>query len=306
MNPYHSGALAVQARAGVSQRAAYVGSVAFSTSLFPMFGQFLAMQPMLVIGAEDADGQAWCSLITGRPGFMKADSPDVIQIQADVLPDDPLAIALGSGSTMVGTTAIDPRLRRRIRVNGTATPSTHGLTVHTERVFGNCPKYLQRRELLEVPDESGTAPAEAPAPDVRRSTRLTGVQQSFIRAADTFFMTTVAPGDVEASHRGGNPGFVEVVSPTSLRWCDYPGNTMFLSLGNIEIDGRAGLLFVDWSTGTTIQLTGRARTTFSDDGTRSVGFDIAQIVEVVAASRLRWSEPMFSPSNPPVSCSPGR
>ncbi|CAL9355180.1 hypothetical protein SUDANB43_00549 [Streptomyces sp. enrichment culture] len=306
MNPYHSGALAVQARAEVSQRAAYVGSVAFSTSLFPMFGQFLAMQPMLVIGAEDAEGRAWCSLLTGPPGFMKADGPDVIQIQADALPSDPLAIVLGSGSTMVGTTAIDPRVRRRIRVNGTATPSAHGLTIHTERVFGNCPKYLQRRELLEVPDSSGTAPTAARTPDVRRSTHLTSVQQSFIHAADTFFMATVAPGDVEASHRGGNPGFVDVVSPTSLSWCDYPGNTMFLSLGNIEIDGRAGLLFVDWSTGTTIQLTGRARTAFSDDGTRSVGFDIAEIVEVVAASPLRWSEPMYSPSNPPVTCSPGR
>ena len=39
---------------------------------------------------------------------------------------------------------------------------------------------------------------------------------------------------------------------------DYPGNRMFQTLGNLTVDPRAGLLFLDWETGTALQLTGRA------------------------------------------------
>lgn len=34
---------------------------------------------------------------------------------------------------------------------------------------------------------------------------------------------------------------------------------MFQTLGNLAVNPRAGLLFVDWETGSTLQLTGRAQ-----------------------------------------------
>jgi len=51
---------------------------------------------------------------------------------------------------------------------------------------------------------------------------------------------------------------VQVIDERRLRIPDYAGNNMFQTLGNIVADARVGLLFVDFDTGTTLQLTGRA------------------------------------------------
>jgi hypothetical protein len=100
------------------------------------------------------------------------------------------------------------------------------------------------------------------------------------------------------SHKGGNPGFLRAPSARELTWRDYPGNAMFLTLGNIALDPRAGLLFVDWSTGTVLQLTGEAHTEFGEDGERRVRFTVREVVETPAAVPLRWSAPEYSPANP--------
>jgi hypothetical protein len=51
---------------------------------------------------------------------------------------------------------------------------------------------------------------------------------------------------------------VKVLGPGSLAFPDYPGNNMFNTLGNLERYPRAGLLFLDFETGSTLQLVGRA------------------------------------------------
>ena len=81
---------------------------------------------------------------------------------------------------------------------------------------------------------------------------------ALIRSADTFFLGTTHPerGN-DASHRGGPAGFVHVDHNT-VEWPDYPGNNMFNSFGNLEIDPTAALLFIDFDSGRTLQLSGRA------------------------------------------------
>lgn len=76
------------------------------------------------------------------------------------------------------------------------------------------------------------------------------------------------------------------------------GGVTFLSLGNLLADPRAGLLFLDWTRGTALQLTGEARTEFGADGERRVRFTLAEAVESAAALPLRWSAPEYSPANP--------
>ncbi|TQK44621.1 hypothetical protein FBY35_6137 [Streptomyces sp. SLBN-118] len=288
MDPYHHGSLAVQDRVGVREQAAHVGR-SIGRGIKPVAAAFLGLQPMLVLGAADGDGRMWASLLTGEPGFVRAAGPHSVSVAGQVRAGDPLRSVLGAGGTPVGTIALDPRTRRRMRMGGTARPSARGLAIETERVFANCPKYLQKRELYASgPAGGGTA---------EHGSRLTAGQQEFIRSADTFFIATGTPEGVDASHRGGSPGFVQVTSPTGLGWPDYPGNAMFLTLGNLETDPRAGLLFLDWSTGATLQLTGTAHTEYSGTG-RSVRFTVDQAVETRAASELRWSEPEYSPANP--------
>ncbi|MFF9501937.1 pyridoxamine 5'-phosphate oxidase family protein [Streptomyces sp. NPDC014656] len=287
---YHHGSLAVQERLGVQRAAAHIAP-SVNPGIRPVAAAFLELQPMLVLGAAAPDGRVWASLLTGEPGFARATGPHTVSIAGGLAPHDPLAEAL-TGETPVGTIALDPRTRRRMRLNGTARPGARGLLIEAGQVFANCPKYLQKRELY------GSGPAGSGTPsEVRRGTALTGPQLAAVRAADTFFVATTGPDGADASHRGGNPGFVRAEGPRGLLWRDYPGNAMFLTLGNLEADGRAGLLFLDWETGTTLQLSGRAKTVYHLEE-RYVRFRVDSVVETQAASPLRWSAPEYSPANP--------
>ncbi|MGV9454807.1 pyridoxamine 5'-phosphate oxidase family protein [Streptomyces sp. NPDC003635] len=293
MGVYHEGSLAVQDRLGVRDLAAHVGR-SIGEGIKPVAAAFLELQPLLVIGAADpATGGVWAAPLAGEPGFVRATGPRQISVASggDPAPASPLAAATAAEGTPVGTIALDPRTRRRMRLNGRLRPTVRGFAIEADRVFANCPKYLQRREAYEfLPDR---VPGEA-----RSGAELTPEQERFIAAADTFFLASVHEGGADASHRGGNPAFVRVDSPRELSWRDYPGNSMFLSLGNLAADPRAGLLFLDWTSGTALQLTGEARTEFAGDGERRVRFMAFEVVETRAAVPLRWSAPEYSPANP--------
>ncbi|MEU7582467.1 pyridoxamine 5'-phosphate oxidase family protein [Streptomyces sp. NPDC041068] len=288
--PYHQGSRSVQDKLGVRDLADHVGR-SMAQGLRPVAAAFLEIQPMLVLGAADATGAVHASLLTGDPGFVRATGPRQISVAGASPATDPLAAALAREGTPVGTLALDPRTRRRMRLNGRSRPTPRGLAIEADQVFSNCPKYLQKRELYE-----GRRPEVPGGP--RRGARLTEGQRAFVAAADTFFVATVHAHGADASHRGGNPGFVRVLSPYALEWDDFPGNSMFLTLGNLAADPRAGLLFLDWTTGTTLQLTGTARTTYAKDGTRTLRFSVAEAIETPSASPWRWSDPEFSPANP--------
>nr|WP_243869981.1 pyridoxamine 5'-phosphate oxidase family protein [Amycolatopsis granulosa] len=182
-------------------------------------------------------------------------------------------------------------------MNGRATTTGAGFRVDLDQVYANCPKYIQKREPRRDPG--------GPAVPVRTD-RLQGSHTDLIARADTFFVATAdRDGNADASHRGGNPGFVEVLSPTSLRWPDYVGNAMFGTLGNIEVNPVAGLIFPDWDTGSTLQLTGTARVDWDPDraaavpgAQRLVEFTISEVVEIRGSSPLRWSAPVYSRFNP--------
>lgn len=298
-SPYHPGSRAVQDRVGVRELADHVGR-SIGQGIRPVAAAFLELQPMLVIGAADpADGRVWASLLTGEPGFVRATGPRRISVAGGLPEGDPLAAALMVPGTPVGTIALDPRTRRRMRLNGRSRPTPRGLAVEADQVFSNCPKYLQQRRLLGArPPAPGPRPTRDPR--TTRGTDLTPAQRDFVAAADTFFLATVRAGGADASHRGGNPGFVRVVSPRDLEWTDYPGNAMFLSLGNLTRDPRAGLLFLDWTTGTALHLTGTAHTVYAPDGTRTVRLTLTETHETADASPWTWSAPTNSPANPPL------
>ncbi|MGA5064781.1 pyridoxamine 5'-phosphate oxidase family protein [Streptomyces exfoliatus] len=291
MDPYTPGSLAVQARVGVREVAQHAGR-SITPGIRPVAAAFLEAQPMLMIGAADAGGRVWSSLLTGAPGFTRATGPHTVSVAGGVPAHDPLAGAITPQGAPVGTLALDPRTRRRMRLNGTARPSARGFVIEAEQVFSNCPKYLQKREWY------GSDPDRPRAGTVHHGEALTPAQVRHVRAADTFFVATAAPDGVDVGHRGGNPGFVRVESPRLLSWRDYPGNAMFLTLGNLEEDGRAGLLFLDWETGTTLQFSGLAHTEYGPEG-RVTRFRVERVVETPAGSPLRWSQPEYSPANPP-------
>jgi hypothetical protein len=119
---------------------------------------------------------------------------------------------------------------------------------------------------------------------------LTDEQRGWIAAADTFFVTSHAAGvGVDTSHRGGNPGFVTVTGHRRLSWPDYVGNSMYMTLGNLELDPRCGLLFLDWDPD---------RVAATPGAQRMVDFEVDQVVQIDEASPLRWSLGTYSRANP--------
>ncbi|MFC9896266.1 pyridoxamine 5'-phosphate oxidase family protein [Nocardia sp. NPDC127579] len=294
MSPFHSGELAVQRRTGQDRIAERVGRM-IRAEIPAVAADFLVAQPMIVLGAADPQGRVWAGQLAGPPGFVRAVDDETLCVDAEFAPGDPLRAALRAPAR-IGVIALEPQRRRRMRLNGRSAPVDGGLRIATDQVYSNCPKYIARRRI-ESYDPSAVRYGS-------RTAELDPAQQAAIAAADTFFVASAdAAGNVDASHRGGNPGFVQVLSATRLRWPDYQGNSMFMTLGNLAVDPRCGLLIPDWSTGTVLQLTGTAELnwdsgTFARGSQCSIDFTVTGVVE--SRGPLRWGSPELSPVNPPV------
>ena len=68
-----------------------------------------------------------------------------------------------------------------------------------------------------------------------------------------------AAGRLDASPRGGAPGFVRVVDDRTLWLPDAPGNNRLDSLANVVETGRVGLLFLIPGVDETLRVNGAAR-----------------------------------------------
>ncbi len=94
---------------------------------------------------------------------------------------------------------------------------------------------------------------------------LTEADAAAVTAADMFFLATADPtGAPDCSYKGGDPGFVQVLSPTEIAWPDYDGNGQFRSLGNLSLCPAVALLFIDWTRPSRLRVHGSARLCFDD------------------------------------------
>lgn len=261
---------------------------------------FLSEQRMVMLAAIDGSHAPWASVLSGMPGFARAIDNRTVQIDAQPAEGDPLVEGLRPGAP-VGLLAIDLATRRRVRLNGTAEPLPDGaFHLRVAEVFGNCPKYIQRREL------SADAPVASRGQLVRDARRVTPAQRAWIEEADTFIIATAHPTrGADASHRGGNPGFVRFVEDDLLVWPDYTGNMMFQTLGNLIVDPAAGLLFLDFTHGRTLQLTGRTEIVWDPTGRtgfpgaqRLIELRVERVVEIAAHLPTGWRFLDASPFNP--------
>jgi uncharacterized protein len=97
-------------------------------------------------------------------------------------------------------------------------------------------------------------------------TELDEAAQTFVQGADYFFLSTVNDnGFPTVSYKGGDPGFVKIVSPTQLAFPCYDGNGMYYSMGNIAAQAKVGLLFIDFETPNRLRIEGTA--TLSEEPT---------------------------------------
>ena len=297
---FHAGELALQRQDGSFEQLARHGARIVQSAMAEAHQAFFAQLPFLVLGAADAGGQAWCGLIEARPGFVHA--VDARSLRVDALPasGDPLAACLRPGA-YVGMLGIELGTRRRNRVNGRVLElDAGGFTVEVLQSFGNCPRYIQRREEHGEPG-AGRTPAALRAP------RLQGEAAALVRRADTLFVATRAAegragGGADASHRGGRPGFVQVDdSGSRLAWPDFPGNRYFNTLGNLLLEPRAGLVFPDFASGGLVHVAGRAELLDGEAAAalggaeRAVLLHVEQVIHRPAALARRWRLLEYAP-----------
>lgn len=287
MSPFHPGEIETQIRLGVRSAAERVGRI-IASEIPPSLERVLAAQRLAVAASLDRQRRPWASLLTGPPGFIAGVDEHLLQLDVSPAPDDPLVDNVRVHPDLA-ILVIDPRTRLRLRFNGRGLLRPEGLFLVPDQVYGNCPKYIQKRRLLA---ES----AASPGPTLRGDA-LDPRQRAAIAAADTFFIASWHPtGGADASHRGGRPGFVEVVDDRTLRFADYPGNNMFNTLGNLAGHPRAGLLFVDFARGDLLQLTGRARVVGEREVT--VWIEVEEVRATPAGTSLRFELVEPSPANP--------
>ena len=218
--------------------------------------------PFLLLGSVDTDGRPWASLVAGPTSFIQSPSADRIHLRTHILPGDPLNETLKT-DTHLGVLGIEPATRRRNRFNGRATQvAEDGFAIQVDQSFGNCPKFIQTRDVsyLEPRDD-------APQPLVREAQLPDVDVLRVISSADTLFIATAysdgsdaATMGADVSHRGGKPGFVRIADKHSILLPDFVGNNHFNTLGNIEMNPQAGLLFIDFEKSGLIYMTGKAET----------------------------------------------
>lgn len=300
---FHEGEVMVQERAGEAAQAARVGAMIGDT--IPAGARpFLAERRMLAVGSVDRDGGPWASLLFGEPGFAStADGTAVTVELARTRIDrrDALASNLRVAAPL-GLLAIDLATRRRLRVNGSVRAlDERAFTVAVREAYPNCPKYIQRRVLVA---QFGAAPAE----DLGEGDRLDDAGRRAVEAADTLFVASVHPRrGADVSHRGGAPGFVRVLDPTTLRIPDYQGNSLFNTLGNLAVTRRAGVLVPDFDRGRALHFTGEVTLRFgaSEDPRQPTGgtgrywdLRLSRWSDVPLPRGLRWTFVDASPYNP--------
>ncbi len=200
-----------------------------------------------------------------------------------------LAAHLIEGASL-GLLGIQQHTRRRNRMNGRVVAADDdGFEVAVEHSFGNCPKYIRVREAHAL----GGAALSA-APEARPA--LDDEARALIADADTLFIASTHAGQVDVSHRGGAPGFVRIDEEGRLLLPDYAGNFFFNTLGNLLLEPRAGLLFIDFERGDLLQLSATAELIWDGPlveahpgALRLLRLSVTGMVRTRGGLPLRWS-----------------
>jgi predicted pyridoxine 5'-phosphate oxidase superfamily flavin-nucleotide-binding protein len=253
---FHEGERTLQEAFGVRDDLERIGRSNIRSFMPDQHRLFFGQLPFKVAGIVGSGGRIWASILAGMEGFVASPEPNLLTIAAWPGAGDPLAEGLGEGDG-IGLLGIELHTRRRNRANGrVAAPIPgQGFGVRLDQSFGNCPQYIWPRK----PGGEGAA-----VPVVEPMSETTGLAERLARA-DTMFIASVHAGEagvassgVDVSHRGGRPGFMRLEPDGSIVWPEYKGNFLFNTLGNIVLDGRAGLLIPDFQTGDALQLSGLA------------------------------------------------
>ncbi|WP_354622908.1 pyridoxamine 5'-phosphate oxidase family protein [Psychromonas sp. MME2] len=257
---FHDAEIAIQEKLGIAEMVSRSSEGFIRAAMPDQHREFFTNLPMVIIGLVDHDGYPWAMPLFDKPGFIQ--SPDKKTLNIATLPALTDLFKLNfTNNQKIGLVGIDSHTRRRNRMNGVIKNiNPTGFSIVVEQSFGNCPQYIQKRELSWT--KSHLRHLNISTLTLEKT--LSPTSLALLESADTFFIasrtrffSTDKRDGIDASHRGGKPGFIKVEGDT-LYFPDFSGNRFFNTLGNIESDGRVGLFIPNYSTGETVFLTGEA------------------------------------------------
>jgi ferredoxin-NADP reductase len=263
-----------------------------SPGITPQLAFHLANAPLMAIGTVDEQGAPWTTLWGGEQGMARALGGSVAGIRTVVAQQhDPVVETLVGRKTsgtivreegigrMVSGLTIDLSTRKRVKMFGrmiagalgireTQEPAREAaseaeiqLVLKIEESLGNCPKYLNRKQLT---------PARSNPVLVSDSPVLSSHALALLAKADCFFVSSVQHDqNMDTNYRGGPSGFVRIVSNTGdgtvLCWPEYSGNRLYQTLGNISLCPQIGICVPDFEKGDMLYCTGSAEVLVSKD-----------------------------------------
>lgn len=328
-NEMHSGELAIHQRMGVPE--GVTRSMPWSRNCLDAEDrQFLSNISIFAIGTLDAHGQPWASVLAGvPPGFITSPSKTSLIVNSETSTHDPLLDNLYDGliqddKRFFAGLGFELSQRWRSKVSGIIEGSQNRLLdsprfplrLSITESQGNCPKYINARMVSFCQR----------TPQLRKKhlsvdgVSLDQSSREHIRNCDTFFIATRhlgtqggSAGDAESSmdvnHRGGSPGFVRCSDDGSvLYFPEYSGNRIYSTLGNIQTDHVAGVVFPSFLSGDVLYITGTADVVTGAEAETLmprvkvlVRILVTGFVFVEQGLNVRQlSDVHFSPYNPPV------
>lgn len=146
----------------------------------------------------------------------------------------------------------------------------------------------------------------APAERIQKAVldRLVDVHEDYLKVATFFCLATSGNKGLDASPRGGPPGFVRVLDPHTVVFADWPGNNRIESMRNLAQDERVGMLFLFPGLDVFLRINGIARVsawpellaTLAENGKTPKTATVVRVSEVLfhcgkAGHRARLWEP---------------
>ncbi|PGH08228.1 hypothetical protein GX51_01382 [Blastomyces parvus] len=254
--------------------------------LSPGAAYLIQKSPLIALGITDNQGRPWTTIWGGEAGIAGPVAESLIGIRNFVDKTyDPVVETLyggkvngevvkeeGKGRLMSGL-SLDLETRKRVKLMGrmvagnlagleATDPDKKGnepphagqaqLVVKIEQSLGNCPKYINRKQVTPV----------VPNPKlIADSPQLPPGAIELLGQVDTLFLSSAYEESMSTNIRGGPPGFVRVVSNdingAVIAYPEYSGNRLYQTLGNLQMTPLAGYVFPGFENGNVLYLTGK-------------------------------------------------
>ena len=281
---FHEGECHIQELMSVRKSADTLSSM-IKYSLPSVAKNFLNYLKFCVITLSTKEDDLFSSVVYSNTNFITIKDDNTIYISLNNK-SHISSLYYEEKNLQIGFLGIDFENAMRIRINGTATINNEILEVSINEVYSNCPKYITKR--LHKKDLKSNL-----IQSILKDKKLTEQSIQMISNSDTFFLSSFhKKRGADISHRGGNKGFVKVLSSNKLEFDDMPGNNLYNTLGNIYTNPLINMLFIDFENNDSYLILGKAtfeKILFNEKNILRVTIECLEIIKNINSFLLDYT-----------------